>query len=696
MKNLLFQKLALAMTFLLFFTAGCGKKSDNGDAKNADTPTVDNAAEVEQYYQEKVYLPPEVTAALQTGELTQEALDARIAEGEFSKLFTFASPEDIPSNLTWEDGMELPEIGSDQAKKGGTRYGRIRDFPPTLRIVGPDSNNSFRGYILDDVTMSFAHRHPNVTELGPHGHFHFPGLAESWAVDSENKTVYVKLNPEARWSDGEPITVEDVFFTFFFYQSSYINAPWYNDWYGRTYTNVTRYDDLTFSITVANAKPNFSTLVLGLGPTPRHFYRELGPDFVERYQWRFQPTTSPYVIKDENIQKGNFIRLTRNLDWWAKDNKFWRNRYNYDAIQLSVIRDTEKAFQLFEKGELDAFGMNLAEYYYDKLPNSDPLIQKGYIAKYTFYNDRPRPTYGLWINQSKPLLNNRDIRQGIHFATNWKKVVDQYFRGDYVRMRTTADGYGEFSHPTLTARPFDVEKALAAFARAGFSERGSDGILRNGQGDRLSFTINTGYDHFEDLLLILKQEALKAGLEFNIEVLDGTTNYKKTVEKNHDIVFTAFGVGAEMYPRYWETFHGINAYDQPYLLDGSPNPDRQVKPQTNNLVSLANPELDKLIDEYRASEDAREMMELAHTMEEILYEEASFVPGFVMPFFRWAAWRWLQYPEDGNVKIAGGPGEYYLGWIDEELKDEVERAQRSGETFEPIIEVYDQYSPYKE
>ena len=181
-----------------------------------------------------------------------------------------------------------------------------------------------------------------------------------------------------------------------------------------------------------------------------------------------------------------------------------------------------------------------------------------------------------------------------------------------------------------------------------------------------------------------------------MEILDGTTTWKKAQEKKHDILFSAFGVGAEMYPRYWETYHSVNAFDEPFLPDGSPNPDRSLKTQTNNLVSMANLEMDEKIEAYRASESADEMIRLAYEMEEILYENASFVPGFVMPFYRWAAWRWLQYPEEGNVKIAGGPGEYFLGWIDEEFKDQVEKAQRSGETFKPIIEVYDQFNPYPE
>ena len=149
-----------------------------------------------------------------------------------------------------------------------------------------------------------------------------------------------------------------------------------------------------------------------------------------------------------------------------------------------------------------------------------------------------------------------------------------------------------------------------------------------------------------------------------------------------------------MYPRYWETFHGDNAYDKPYLDDGvTPNPDRQLKTQTNNLFSMAIPELDALINAYRLSDDAEEMKKLAYQMEEILYEDASFAPGFVRPFYRVAHWRWLCYPDDFNVKLSRDAGEYYLAWIDEEKRKETLEARKSGKSFEPQIRVFDQYAP---
>jgi microcin C transport system substrate-binding protein len=646
------KSLFLAGVAALLLTA-CG---GDDSATSPDTPaSVDNTAEVQAAY---------------------------AADPDF---YRFKSLADLPDDLVWENGADLPEIGSPEATKGGTQYIALNDFPRTLRTTGPDANGSFRNFILDNVVMLIANQHPDTLDF-------YPALAESWALDPENSTVYVRLDPEARSSDGEAVTTDDFFFMFWFYRSEYIRAPWYNNWYSSQYTNITRYDDRTFSISSAVVKPDFASYVLSLHPVPQHHYNEVGEDYVERYQWRFSPTTSPYILADEDdIKKGRSITLTRNEDWWARDRKHFRYRFNPDRLQFNVIRDAAKTFEAFKRGDIDQFGLGLAEYWYEKLPDSDPDVQAGYIAKSVFYNQYPRPPMGLWINTAQPRLDDLNVRLGIQHASNWQLVIDQYFRGDAKRLRTADDGFPEFSHPDIRAREFDIEKAQAYFAAAGFSERGPDGILINDDGERLAFTLSTGYQELSDVLTILKQEAAKAGLEFRVEVLDGTTGWKKVQEKKHEIHLVAFGRFMEMYPRLWEHYHSDNAYDDAFLDDGSVNPDRQLKTQTNNLESFAVYEVDGLIDAYRASSDKDEMIRLGHRVAEIHHDYASFVPGYYQPTLRLGHWRWMRYPDYFNHKHVNAVGELWVHWIDTEIKREVQEARKSGKTFPPMIEVYDQW-----
>lgn len=663
-----FHALLLHAAFVLLTLAGCGRGDRAADASSdsaaANAPR-DNTAEVEAYY---------------------------AAHPDF---FVVKTAADLPADLKWEDGADLPELGSPERKRGGTFNERIQDFPRTLRPVGPDSNSGFREYILDENSVSFGMLHPD--QAGPHRFF--PGLATSWAIDLPSKTVYVRIDPAARWSDGPPITTRDVFFMFWFYQSKYIQAPWYNNYYGigEKYTRVTRYDDHTFAVTLTEARPDLPSRVLGLRPTPAHFYRELGDDYVTRYNWRFEPTTGPWVITDAELKRTatarNHITLTRLENWWANEKRQFRYRYNPAALRLRVIRETPKAWEAFLLGELDAFGMNLAEYNYERLPDTHPLVRRGLIHKTTFFNDVPQPNYGLWMNTAKPPLDNQDVRLGIQYASNWQLVIDQYFRGDYVRLHTSNQGYGDMSHPTIRGRPFDIAKAREHFARAGYTVAGPDGILRKPDGSRLSVGLTTGYEPMAPVLTILQEEARKAGIEFRVEILDASAAWKKVQEKNHDITFSAFGVGVELYPRYWETHHSSNAYNQPFLTDGkTPNPARKLKVQTNNLESIAIPELDELITRYDKSDNLDDMRVMAHRMEEILYEHASFAPGFSKPFFRAATWRWIKFPPGYATRFSETPFDLGLEWIDEAAKTETLSALRDdGKTFPPMVKTYDQW-----
>ena len=604
--------------------------------------------------------------------------------------FTIATPADVPADLAWEDGSDEEEFSSPEAKRGGTWNVFARDFPRTLRMVGPDANGAFRGYILDYNAIGLVMAHPNSD--GYH-----PGLAESWAVGPDKRTVYFRLDPDARYSDGEPVRASDFFFSMYFYRSKHIQAPWYNDFYGKDkFLNLTLYDERTLSITFHKAKPDVVERV-AIRPIPEHFYEELDEEYLSDYQWKMEPTTGAYHVLPENVDDGASVTLTRVPDWWADQKLFYRRRFNPERIKVIVIRDYNKAFETFLKGELDMFGLALTDFWYEKLPDDHPIVKNGYLTKLTFYNQTPRPSYALRINSQKPPMNDRDVRIGFHHAMNFKLVLDRIFQGDFQRMRTVADGYGPRTHPDLKARAFSVEKAAEHFAKAGFAERGPDGILRNAAGERLAFTITTGYKHFEDVLIVLKEEAKKAGVELNLELMEGTAAWKKNNEKKHQVSLSAFNVSVELFPRFWEPFHSDNAYeeegDSKFLPDGSLKPNLTTKTSTNNFTQTAVREIDHLIDEYRKSEDLDDITRIAHRLSELLHEHATYVPGWKKPFLRIGHWNWVHFPDDWGPKETRDYQEFQVFWLDEAEKQKIIQAKDEGATLSdaPTVRVYDKY-----
>ncbi|MEO0414005.1 MAG: ABC transporter substrate-binding protein, partial [Verrucomicrobiota bacterium] len=462
------------------------------------------------------------------GAALQEAIDYRdatAAEYYAANPDFFKSGTDLPEGLDWQDGSEQAEFTSPEAKRGGVETILVPDYPRTFRFVGDDSSTSFRSYIHDDHSVSLVKKHP---ETGGY----YTGLAEKWAISEDKKTVFFKLDPNAKFSDNVPVRTNHFKYTFYFMRSKWINAPWYNNWYSEKYTHLTVYDDLTFSVGLKDAKPDsLRFFEEDLFPKPEHFYKDFGEDYLTKYGWRFEPTTGPYIINRDGIKKGRSITQSRLDDWWANDKRFWRFRYNPDQRKYVVTKDPDKALESFIAGNYDMYRIRTPDVWGEKLDK--PNVNKGYIVRTQYYNQVPRPCYSLRINKSKPHLDNRDVREGLQYATNFESVLENYFRGLYQRMESSSDGYGEFSSPVVQARRFSPEIAREYFAKAGFDQTGPDGILMNAEGQRLSFTITTGYRRYEDVLAILKQEALKAGVEYRLEIQEATAAWKKVQEKKH-------------------------------------------------------------------------------------------------------------------------------------------------------------------
>ncbi len=474
-------------------------------------------------------------------------------------------------------------------------------------------------------------------------------------------------------------------------RSKHVQAPWYNDFYAKDkFTQLEIYDEETLSITFYKSKPDLVERV-SIRAKPEHFYKELDGEFLSKYQWRPEPTTGAYVALAENVDKGKSVTLVRQKDWWADQKPFFRHRFNPDAIKVTVIRDVNKVFEVFLKGEIDMFDLSKTEYWYDKLPDDHPLVANGYLSKVTFFNQTPPPSYALRINSQKAPFD------GFHHAMNFELVLEKIFRGDFVRMNTVADGYGERSHPTLKAREFSVEKALAYFAKAGYSKRGDDGILVDDAGERLSVELTTGYKHFEDVLVVLKEEAKKAGLELKLKILEPTAAWKSVGEKKHQVAFSAFNSFVELFPRFWEPFHSDNAFeergDSKFNEDGSLKPELTTKPSTNNFTQTAVREIDHLIDRYRNEESLDEITGMAHQLSRMIHEHAVWVPAWKKPWIRLGHWNWVKFPQDWGPKETRDYEEFQVFWIEEEEKRKIMGAMKENRPLspKPSVIVYDKY-----
>jgi microcin C transport system substrate-binding protein len=590
-------------------------------------------------------------------------------------------PSDIPQDLDWRDGMEQPDIGDPAARKGGVFRRYIETFPPTIRPFGDNSNNSFRGDLYDYIDLPLVSLHPETMEL-------IPGLAKQWAVSSDGRTVYFRIDPEARYSDGKPVLARHFQIGAYVRISDHIVNPFQKQLYRENLAQIAVYDDLTLSVSLPEANLFAAANAGAVLPASPDFYAEYGADYTERYQWRFPPTTGAYEVLDDGIIKGSSITQTRVRDWWARERKFYRHRYNPDKIVHTVVRDESKAYELYRAGELDTFLITRPEYWYEK-SQIEPVYD-GYIERVTFYNRYPKIPRGLYLNVGKQPLDNLDVRIGIHHSMNWQKVIDVMFRGDYQRLNSFHEGFGRLSDPSIRARPYSVDLARESFRRAGYTEEDRDGYLTKPDGTRLSVAASyPSMPVVDRMLAILREDAKACGLELRLDGMEFTVAYKKEMQKQHEIAFGSWLVQPPL-PDYYQYLHSSTARDE----KGNP------KPQTNNLFVWSRPDADILCEKVRTGATVEEVSEAAIRLQHIVHDEALFVPGYTVDFVRVGSWRWVRWPDCDTTRfcppVVYDPHEVFVFWIDQEIQAETRAARRSGRTFPEstrVVDVYREQAP---
>ncbi len=573
------------------------------------------------------------------------------------------SVSELPEGLVWLTNEDDPVFADPNAKPGGTYNEYMPSFPLTLRAVGPDSNSGIRGYILSNQ-LSLTDIHPNTRKF-------MPALATHWAYGDDNKTVYFKINQDAKWSDGKQVTADDFMYTLDFMRSEYIVAPYYNNYYNSEIVDVKKYDDFTISVTGGTAKPKDDLLLYySISPTPRHFHK-LDENWVMDYNWLISPNTGPYQITD--VVKGKYVEFTRNRNWWGNDLKYYQNRFNVDKVRISVIRDPETAYRHFLRGELDTSILTFPNYWHDK--TNDKTYQNGYIHKIWFYNDLPQPAAGIYLNLDNEIFLDINVRYGLAHSINIQTMIDTVLRGDYERLHAMHTGYGEYTNTEIRAREFDLDKADEYFSAAGWGERGPDGI-RIKDGNRLVVVLAYSTQLHTDRLVVLREEAKKAGVDLQLNLLDSATYYKNVIEKKHQAAWMSWSISLR--PSFWQHFHSDNAH----------------KPQTNNITNMDDPEIDALIEQYDNSDDVNARTELARTLDMKIHESGVYIPSYYVPYVRHGYWRWVKLPEAYGTRLSDtlfDPMYLSLFWIDEEEKQRTLKAMKNNESFEPVTIIDDKY-----
>ncbi len=456
---------------------------------------------------------------------------------------------EAPADAVWQDGMNEPEIGDPAAKKGG----RVRrciagPYPANFLVFGSSQEQFFHYNLFTAVEIAPLRRHP-VTGNS------IPGTAARWAISG--RTVWLCLHPQARYSNGRPLRAADYALGAILRAESgsaeheqLVNAA----------EELRIINDELLALTLRHPQPQPEQAAAALlHAAEPGFYAEFGSDYRKRYAQRIPPTTGGYAIGKS--ERGRMIELVRVRDWWARELKYYRHTCNADSVEHHFPTDEAHAWELLMRGKLDMLQTRNIVAWQERA-----LQAPGHLHRHVFHAEYPLPPYAIAFNTRT--LDCPQLRRGLMHAMDMDRAVQLIFRGEGERLSTFSSGYGELTPQHTPTVHYSPAAAREAFALAGYTHTGADGILCRDDGKRLRIRLTyTPSEKISSLIGVLIQSAAHCGAEIIPEPAPWQTTQKKNDERSHELMFWAT-MPSSPYPDYLRFFGAAAAgADAPFGTD---------------------------------------------------------------------------------------------------------------------------------
>ncbi len=478
-------------------------------------------------------------------------------------------------------------------------------------------------------------------------------LAESVETDAARSFVEFTLRAEARFSDGSPVTVEDVLWS---YETlGTIGHPRYHGAWARVaQAEATGPRSIRFTFTEPDRE---LPLILGLRPILKKA-QWAGLDFAESGTSVIPITTAPYVI--DQFEAGRYVYLKRNPDYWGNDLPFMRGQANLDEIRMEFFGDGNAMFEAFTSGLLNTMRETNANAWNSRY--NFPAVQSGAVVKSEIPHQRPSGIAGFVMNMRNPLFADWRVREAMIHAFNFEYVsqvvndsvdprITSYFSNSSLALQDgpatgrvaeflapfaadllpgTLEGYRLPVSDGSVANRANMRRALGLLAEAGW-EPDSAGVLRNTAGEAFRFTLLLRQGSSEVLSIAdIYAEALKRlGMDVTVTQIDSAQYTERTTNFDFDMTYMvramSLSPGIEQ-QSYWGS--------QAATIPGS-----------RNWMGVQNPAIDALITRLLTSSDEADFIASAQALDRVLIAGRFVVPFWFNDRARIAHAKELRFPD---------------------------------------------------
>ena len=504
---------------------------------------------------------------------------------------------------------------------------------PWVALPGGAGSGSSVGHVWESLLT------PSADEVATgYGH-----LAQTIEVPANKLWIAFEIRPEARFSDGTPVTAEDVAWT---YQTLLKQGrPSFRITFGDVKDVVVEGPRrVVFHFKTAENR-DLPVIVGGLPVLPKHFFE--GRDFAKPLA---DPPIGSGPYRIASFELGRSITFARNPDWWAANLPTGRGTNNFDRVKIEYFRDSTVAMEAFKAGEVYLRSENVSKNWataYDF-----PAVTNGQVLKENFPHHLPTGIQGYAMNTRRPMFKDPRVRQAIAWAFDFEWTNKNLFYGAYARTTSYFENsdlaskgvpqgdelkllepYRASLPPALFTQPFtlpvtdgsgnnreELKFALDLLRQAGWQVK--ERKLVGPDGQPMSFSILLEDPSLERIALPYVQNLQKLGMDVKVRTVDPAQFQHLTDDFDFDMImmiYPASDLPGNELRDYWSC--------------------AAAKTQGSmNTPGICDPAVDALIEKIITAQDRVTLTTAARALDRVMLWGWYLVPNWDQPTFHIALW----------------------------------------------------------
>lgn len=488
-------------------------------------------------------------------------------------------------------------------------------------------------------------------------------LAESIEVGANREWVEFVLREEAAFSDGTPLTVEDVMWS---YETlGTIGHPRYHGAWNKI-ASMEQTGPRSLRFTFNEEDPEMA-LLIGMRPILKKAQWD-GKEFDASGIDEVPITTAPYVVDD--YEAGRFVSLKRNPDYWGQSVNFMRGQANLDEIRLEFYGDGTAMFEAFKAGALNSsreFNVEKWDTQYDF-----PAIDSGEVVKSVIPHERPSGMTGFVMNTRRDVFEDWRVRDAMLHAFNFEFInetmtgskqprITSYFSNSVLGMEDgpadgrvrdllepfaadllpgALDGYALPVSDGTERNRGNIRAAIDLMEQAGYTI--SEGKMVGPDGEPFTFEIllQQGSSEEQSIIDLFTQSLERVGITPKITAIDSAQFKERTTNYDFDMSYNRWGMS-------------LSPGNEQKLYWGC---DGVETPGTRNWMGMCSPAAEAMIDAILNSDTREDFVAATQALDRVLTTGRYVIPIYQWNISRIAHAKELKYPE--AIPIYGD----WIGW----------------------------------